>query len=171
MPSRKDKDEELEEFKVVDRRLFTSEGELRHELPPEPPQPPPPKPPQPAESGSGSRATPPSPDSADQGISDEPQEAASPKGQPGGQGPVQFEHLIMSLVSSAMYHLGVAARPGEVARPPDLPAARETIDLLALLQQKTKGNLTPEEEQLLSGSLQELRLVFVEINRQSGRIR
>jgi hypothetical protein len=83
---------------------------------------------------------------------------------------VQFEHLIMSLVTTAMVQLGMATRPGEIAAPPDLPAARDTIDLLGLLQEKTKGNLTQEEQQLLSGSLQELRLVFVEITRQAGRI-
>jgi len=80
-------------------------------------------------------------------------------------------YLIMSLVSTAMYQLGMATRPGEPPPPADLPAARETIDLLAMLQQKTQGNLTHEEEQLLAGSLQELRLVFVEISRHSGRIR
>ena len=164
MPSRKEKEEETGEFTVVDRRLFTSEGELRRDLPPEPPQPeappkpvsiPPPPPAKPATKGQ--------PAASESGAA-----AARP---PGEQGPVQFEHLIMSLVSSAMYQLGMAARPGEAPPPPNLPAARETIDLLALLQEKTTGNLTPEEEQLLLGSLQELRLVYVEITRQAGRIR
>jgi hypothetical protein len=70
-----------------------------------------------------------------------------------------------------MLQLGIATRPGEAPLAPDLQAARETIDLLALLQEKTKGNLTPEETKLLSGSLQELRLVFVEVSRQPGRVR
>lgn len=77
----------------------------------------------------------------------------------------------MSLVSTAMYQLGLAARPGEPPPRPDLHAAQETIDLLALLSVKTKGNLTREEEALLSGSLQELRLAFVELARRAGRIR
>jgi len=156
MPSRKD--EEPEEFKVVDRRSFTSEGERRAELPPEPAKPEPPPPP------------------AAEAAAKAPSTAASETGSAAGapaeeQGPVQFEHLIMSLVSTAMYQLGMATRPGEPPPPADLPAARETIDLLAMLQQKTQGNLTHEEEQLLAGSLQELRLVFVEISRHSGRIR
>jgi hypothetical protein len=67
--------------------------------------------------------------------------------------------------------MGLAARPGEIAQPPNLAAARETIDILGILKEKTKGNLTPEEEQLLVGSLQELKLAFVEISRQAGRIR
>ena len=166
MPSRKD--EEPEEFKVVDRRSFTSEGERRAELPPEPAKPEPPPPPQNA-------APPPRPATAEpaaKGPSTATSETDSAAGgPPGEQGPVQFEHLIMSLVTSAMYQLGMAARPGEPPPPADLPAARETIDLLAMLQQKTQGNLTHEEDQLLAGSLQELRLVFVEISRHSGRIR
>ena len=166
MPSRKD--EEPEEFKVVDRRSFTSEGERRAELPPEPPKPEPPPPPQ--------NAAPPPRPATTESAAKAPSTAASETGSAAGapaeeQGPVQFEHLIMSLVSTAMYQLGMATRPGEPPPPADLPAARETIDLLAMLQQKTQGNLTHEEEQLLAGSLQELRLVFVEISRHSGRIR
>jgi hypothetical protein len=86
------------------------------------------------------------------------------------QGPVQFEHLVMSLISSAMYQLGMAAAPGQPPPRPDLPAAQETIDLLGVLRVKTKGNLTPEEEHLLTGGLQELQLAFVEISRRAGRI-
>lgn len=165
MPSRKDEEEEPEEFKVVDRRLFTPEGELRRNLPPEaaPPEPPP----------AAAKVSPqPSRPTAESAATGQP--AASPESgaaKPDAPGPVQFDHLIMSLATSAMYHLGMAARPGEAPPPPDLPAARETIDMLALLQAKTKGNLTPEEEKLLSGTLQELRLVYVEITRQAGRIR
>jgi hypothetical protein len=165
MPNRKD--EEPEEFKVVDRRLFTSEGELRKDLPPEPSQPPTSKTalntsPQAAATAAEPRA---------KNLSAPSPNESSAAGQPRGQGAVQFEHLIMSLVTSAMLHLGMAARPGEAPTAPDLPAARETIDLLALLQEKTSGNLTQEETRLLAGALQELRLVFVEVSRQSGRIR
>jgi hypothetical protein len=73
----------------------------------------------------------------------------------------------MSLVTSAMLHLGIAARPGEPPSRPDLPAAQETIDLLGILQQKTKGNLTHEEEEILTGSLAELRIAFVELSRRT----
>jgi len=160
MPNRKEKEEESGEFKVVDRRMFTSEGEVRTDLPPEPPPPPAPTPePAPPQSQPQASSSP-----AEGGAKERP---ATPSHAPGA---VQFEHLIMSLVTTAMYQLGMAARPGEIAPPPDLPAARETIDLLAVIQEKTKGNLTHEEVQLLSGSLQELRLVYVEITRQSGRI-
>ncbi|MBI3933883.1 MAG: DUF1844 domain-containing protein [Acidobacteria bacterium] len=171
MPSRKE--EEPEEFKVVDRRLFTSEGELRTDLPPEPPKPePPPEPPP-----SSAKAAPPPSMRTSTTVAPTSERTAPAEAQPGsgstpgGHGAVQFEHLIMSLVTSAMYQLGMAARPGEAPPPPDLPAAQETIDLLALLQVKTKGNLTGEEDLLLADSLSELRLAFVELSRRAGRIR
>ena len=77
----------------------------------------------------------------------------------------------MSLISQAMYQLGMAAAPGQAPPRPDLPAAQETIDLLGVLRAKTKGNLTPEEDHLLTGGLQELQLAFVELSRRAGRIR
>ncbi|OFV98214.1 MAG: hypothetical protein A3H28_14040 [Acidobacteria bacterium RIFCSPLOWO2_02_FULL_61_28] len=75
----------------------------------------------------------------------------------------------MSLLTSAMFQMGLAARPGEPPPPPDLVAAQETIDLLLVLQEKTKGNLTKEEEEILNGGLYELRMAFVELNRRMGR--
>ena len=158
MPTRKE--EEPEPFKVVDRRPFTADGERRPDIPPEapPPEPPPPEP-----SARPARTEPPqSPPAAKPG---------EPAAESAGQGAVQFEHLIMSLVSTAMFQLGMAAPPGQPPPPADLPAAQETIDLLGLLQHKTQGNLTREEAELLAGSLQELRLVFVELSRRTGRIR
>jgi hypothetical protein len=176
------KEEESEQFKVVDRRLFTSDGERRPDAPPEAPEPaPPPAAPRPSaaperpRAANAASATASSANSATASAEDPAAAAGSEKtasqAPPGPVGAVQFEHLIMSLVSSAMYQLGMAARPGEIAPPPDLHAAQETIDILGLLQQKTKGNLTREEDELLTGSLQELRLAFVEMARRAGRIR
>ena len=152
MPDRKE--EEAGEFKVVDRRLFTSDGQRRPDAPVESPkaEAPPAKPPK-----AEPPATPPKP------------EPPPPQTQQELHGPVQLEHLIMSLVTTAMYQMGLAVRPGEVAPPPDLLAAQETIELLTILQQKTKGNLTKEEEQLLTNGLYELRMVFVELSRKAGR--
>ena len=75
----------------------------------------------------------------------------------------------MSLLTTAMFQMGLAARPGEPLPPLDLTAAQETIDLLTVLQEKTKGNLTKEEEEILTGGLYELRMAFVELNRRAGR--
>jgi Domain of unknown function (DUF1844) len=179
MPSRKE--EEPEPFKVVDRRPFTSEGERRTDVEEEPE---PAKPPQVAKPQASPAGSPPSaaaPDAAKGGTETKSapagvmakDAAASAEGLPQGPplGPVQFEHLVMSLISSAMFQLGMAAQPGQPPPRPDLAAAQETIDLLGVLENKTQGNLTPEETQLLSGGLQELRLAFVELSRRAGRIR
>ena len=94
-----------------------------------------------------------------------------PEAAPPPHGPIRFEHLVMSLATTGMLQLGLATQPGEPALPPDFPAAQETIDLLDLLQKKTKGNLTREEEEVLTGSLYELRMAFVELTRHLGRSR
>ena len=153
MPNRKE--EEDSEFKVSDRRLFTAEGELRPgvERDASTPEPPPPKP-----------APEPSKAPAKPAVS-------QPEAAPPPHGPIRFEHLVMSLATTGMLQLGLATQPGEPALPPDFPAAQETIDLLDLLQKKTKGNLTREEEEVLTGSLYELRMAFVELTRHLGRSR
>ena len=158
MPEQKD---ESVEFKVVDRRQFTSDGQKRPDGPPPDPV---------VEDVARSNLSLPQPPPAAGAPQPAPPVAKEPPTQE-VSGSVQFEHLIMSLVSSAMYHLGLANRPGEVARPPDLPAGQETIELLAILQQKTKGNLSKEEEHLLTNSLYELRMVYVELTRNTMRSR
>lgn len=76
---------------------------------------------------------------------------------------IDFYTFIFSLGSSAFIHLGDAPHP-ESGQPvaPDLALAQQTIDLLAMLKEKTKGNLTAEEEQFLDHLLLDLRLRFVE---------
>jgi len=72
--------------------------------------------------------------------------------------PVDFSSFIVSLASSAMLYLGEARDPqtGATAEP-NLPLARNMIDALAMLQEKTKGNLDNEEDRLLSAVLDELK--------------
>jgi len=77
--------------------------------------------------------------------------------------------LVMSLMTTAMFQMGLAARPGEQPPPPDFAAAQETIELLTALQEKTKGNLTLTEADMLTGGLYELRMAFVELTRRMGR--
>ncbi len=159
----KEQEEEPSEFKVVDRRLFTPEGERRADAEPEPPKTEPR-----AEPKAG--AKPESPPPKAPATEPLPQPGEAPRGQPhaGRHGPVSFEQLVMSLATSAMFHMGlVRSHEGDHPRI-DLPAAKESIDLLDILQQKTKGNLTGEEEGLLEGSLYELRMVFVELS-NAGR--
>jgi hypothetical protein len=77
---------------------------------------------------------------------------------------VSFLAFVYSLVGNAAVHFGDMPDPasGET-RPPNADAAAQVIDLLALLEQKTRGNLTPEERQFLEQALYELRLRFVQV--------
>ena len=76
--------------------------------------------------------------------------------------PPTFEFLVFSLKMQAEMRLGLLSLPGQEAEAPDLRAARHTIDLLAMIQQKTKGNLEIEEQRLIENSLTELRFRFVQ---------
>jgi hypothetical protein len=99
------------------------------------------------------------------GGSEETPQAQAPEPPPAGAlPPVDFTSLCLSLATSALYHLGVVGDPETGSPPPapDLPLARHTIDTLAMLQEKTRGNLDPEEERMLEGLLYELHLRFVE---------
>jgi hypothetical protein len=76
---------------------------------------------------------------------------------------VDFSSFCLSLGTSALYHLGVVPDP-ETGRsgPANLPVARQTIDSLEMLREKTQGNLAEDETKLLEGLLYELRLRYVE---------
>ncbi len=78
-------------------------------------------------------------------------------------GPIDFQTFLVSLASSALIHLGEAPHPETGETDASLPHAKQTIDLLALLQQKTAGNLTPDESKLLQDLLRDLRLRFVQL--------
>lgn len=83
--------------------------------------------------------------------------------------PPTFEFLTLSLRMQAEAHLGLIGW-GEGERPkPDFRRARHTIDLMAMLEEKTKGNLTPEEKRLLENSLTELRFRYVQILEESRK--
>jgi hypothetical protein len=82
-----------------------------------------------------------------------------------GLPPADFGTFVVSLGSSALLHLGEVEHPQSGQRHKDLAMAKHTIDLLSMLQAKTKGNLTEQEDQLLEGLLFELRLSFVEASK------
>ncbi|HVU50132.1 MAG TPA: DUF1844 domain-containing protein [Polyangia bacterium] len=90
--------------------------------------------------------------------SGKPAEAPQPSDIP----TVDFHTFVLSLGSSALMHLGELERPGAGGAARDLPMAKHTIDILAMLQDKTRGNLTPDEDKLLESLLYDLRLRFVE---------
>ena len=74
---------------------------------------------------------------------------------------VTFSAFVYSLSTSALVHLGEIPEPITERMDKNLPLAKQTIDILGILQEKTKGNLTPEEENLLNSFLYDLRMRYV----------
>ncbi|RXS94636.1 DUF1844 domain-containing protein [Silvibacterium dinghuense] len=77
-------------------------------------------------------------------------------------GPVGIEHVFQSIYLSAVVAMGAAAEPGQKPRI-DILGARQSIDMLTALEEKTKGNLTEAQQRLLQSLLFELRMMFLEI--------
>jgi Domain of unknown function (DUF1844) len=79
-----------------------------------------------------------------------------------------FERFLASLYMTAMLQLGLMHQQGEQPRI-DIIGARQTIDTLSLLAEKTRGNLTPTEENFLQNSLYEVRMAYVEVTNALSR--
>jgi len=128
-------------FKVQDRRRFSESGEARqeHEEPSE------------AEEPSASRAAEPS--------------QSSPLDAPAAE--INFSTFVISLSTQALAHLGEIPNPIDNTVAADMVAAREMIDILGMLREKTKGNLDRSEQALLDNILYDLRMRYV----QSPRVR
>jgi hypothetical protein len=142
-----------ETFKVVDRRLFTADGELRREVLEE-------------ENRASEKAAtakpiaaapPPPPDPAEQ-------QAVEPvKPLP------SFRRLVESLAQNAAMLLGGYADPRTGQAMLDLEGSRELIDMLDALREKTKGNLTAEEDRLLLEVLGSLKLSYMEMTKAAAQ--
>jgi len=76
--------------------------------------------------------------------------------------PIDFTAFLLGLASTALIHLGAEPDPETQKPQVDLTLARETLDLLGMLREKTRGNLSVEEERLFASLLAELQLRFVE---------
>ncbi len=76
--------------------------------------------------------------------------------------------LVNMLATQAFFALGLLRLKDQPQTPPDLEAARYNIDMLAMLETKTKGNLTAEEAQMLADTLHNLRMAYIEISKQYG---
>ena len=144
-------------FKVIDRRG-------REESTPPPPSPPPvenPPSPPPVEKLPGSAATEGPPSGAVPGVSP-PKHPHGDSNVPGAkEGVPRFLDLVQSLQMGAMVGLGMLPGPDGKRPPVDLPAAKDAIDLLGILQEKTKGNLTKEEEEVVREGLYHLRMGYM----------
>ena len=179
-----------ESFTVTDRRLFNSDGEARTEVEKEPvseltskPQPAPaaaPVPTEPApEAASASSLDPempPTPTAREQQEQHDAYRKSSKdldtrvelSGHSAKELEITFERFMASLYMSAMMHMGLMHEQGGAPRV-DLIGARQTIDTLGLLQEKTKGNLTSAEQTFLQNCLYELRMAYVEVTNALAR--
>jgi hypothetical protein len=161
-------------FKVVDRRPFASDGSVRSEPSAAPVSTPEPaEPPASAASGPATSPSPASPQAASEEF-EEPAalESREDFGMEGGAGAGEysgFETLVSYLGTTAMFQMGLVAGPGGQRIPSDLINARNTIDMIEVLERKTRGNLTPDESRLLEDVLYELRMAYVEVERRGAR--
>lgn len=178
-------EEKPSSFTVTDRRKFTLEGEVRDEAPTEQesaersettarvinfPKPEEPKPVETAETAPPEEnlAGPSAQESAEQHAAYQQSareiDTMLRQANAGSEIPQEttFEHVIQSIYLSAMIAMGAGTEQGQQARI-DIVGARQSIDMLSILQEKTKGNLTNKEQQLLQSALFDLRMMFVEI--------
>lgn len=79
---------------------------------------------------------------------------------------IDFPTFILSVASAAMMGLGLAPRPDSGKAELDLELARQNIDLLEMIQTKTRNNLTPDEEKLMERVLFEVRTKFLEVSKK-----
>lgn len=82
------------------------------------------------------------------------------------QGPIAFTTFIIGLASTSLIHLGETVNPETGRAERNLELARESLELLSMLREKTRGNLTEEEEKLFNHLLTDLRLRFVEASKR-----
>jgi hypothetical protein len=138
-----------ESFRVIDRRPFTAEGELRKEVVER----------EEREAQREATVHPPAPqaDAPNQAVTS-PAPVDAPKRSPA------FENLVRMLGSNAAMVLGAYADPRSGQPMIDPDAARELIDMLDALREKTQGNLAPEEDNLLLDLLGKLKMTYLEVN-------
>lgn len=179
MPNEKPTPKEL---KVTDKRIFTPEGDIREEFqneirpadvqaakpaeppPPEPPRQEPPREEPPRQQPSVERrvanpAEPPRPPREERRRS-MAEKATSPG--------TAFSNFIQSLVAQAYMFLGMLRDPRQPQPIYEPEAARETIDILTLLREKTRGNLTSEEDDFFDAHLGDLKLAYVQRTKNIG---
>ena len=83
--------------------------------------------------------------------------------------PPTFEFLVFSLKAQAEMQMGLYGYAGEQPEEPNLPGAKHAIDLLAMISEKTRGNLSLEEQRLIENSLTELRFRFVQVSEEKAK--
>jgi len=159
-------EEEEKPIRVVDRRMFTADGELRPEYQSTASDPTPPPPPAAAQPPAPAPAPASPPPPAAEAQAAEPPPPDEPAA---GEPRTAFALIIQMLAMPAYAALGMVPDPASGRQRVDRAAAREMIDLVAVLEQKTRGNLSFEESNFLSRVLYDLRLAFVEVSRPPAK--
>ena len=161
---RKEEREKKSSFKVVDRRRFTDDGDERSgpDVPTNDRVRVDPK--VEVKAPSVEAAAPPKAEAAQQGAP-----AAQPAAPP-ADGSLNFSMFLQSLAQQALMQMGLIPWP-HGQRELAIEQARDTIDIVELLKQKTKGNLTPQEQQLMDTVSYELKVSFVEVQQAIARSR
>jgi hypothetical protein len=173
-------------FTVTDRRLFTSDGELRSDVAEEVEKPRPEAtiaaketaatPPVTADGEATEREMPTPPTQAEQDAqaaayrqsAQDLDKEVELSGHSAKEFEITFERFLAQLYMTAMLQLGLMRQEGEQPRV-DIIGARVTIDTLSLISEKTKGNLTAAEENFLQNSVYELRMAYVEVTNALAR--
>jgi hypothetical protein len=175
--------EEQTSYKVTDRRLFNPDGSPREVPPEEKPEPKPVAAEVPAVDAVEVASQPEAPISTNTASPVVAAEAQQPQSQatsqaerkdeadlpsggaelPGADDPASFASFMMSIASNAASSLGMMEHPVTGKREVDLELGKHWIDVLGMLQQKTRGNLLPQEQQILEGLLADLRMQYVSL--------
>lgn len=175
--------EEKSEFKVTDRRLFNADGTPREVAREDAPAPT-----NDAPAATASEAVASTPQSATASAPAEEPRAGEAAGVaadnapaaggeeelvdaaydeeaeiPGANDPASFVNFLMSIASNAAASLGMMEHPVTGQRGVDLPLGKHWIDVLGMLEEKTRGNLSPQEQQIFTGLLADLRMQYVSL--------
>ena len=136
-----EKEEQDQRFKVSDRRKFTEEGELRPSAEAETP------------------SEEPSPPTTD--LKTPQEQDPKPTSEEAAGTAMNFSSFLLSLATTGMVHLGEIADPVTGQKVANLDAAKQMIEILSILKEKTNGNLSADEVRLLDSLLYELQMNFV----------
>ncbi len=140
-------------FKVTDRRLFNPDGTVREDAVRE----------EPVKLEPVAPAAAPGPAIAAEPAFEVSEEDADPNAPPEQ---TMFTEFLMGIASSAFIYLGLVEHPATGRRQVDMMAAKESIDMLVMLREKTKGNLTRGEEKFFEELLSDLKMQFISLRRQ-----
>ncbi|MBI2339794.1 MAG: DUF1844 domain-containing protein [Deltaproteobacteria bacterium] len=134
-----DTEEKKESFEVKDKRLFNPDGTVRQEG---------------DQSGASSEKEPPKKEEKKKPLPPPPNFE------------INFSTFVLSLASSIQINLGLIPHPATNKPEIDLVSAKQTIDILGMMEEKTKGNLSKEEEAILKQVLFELRMLYLEVSKK-----